>query len=65
MSASLALLCLAVVLGVIAGSYTYRTSVRNLYASVDCIDADITATVRFVMGVGAVACFIAAARGFL
>lgn len=65
MIAPLALLCAAVLLGIAATKYTYRRSVRNLFASIDCIDAEVTAMVRFVMGVASVVCFIGAARGFL
>ena len=65
MIAPLALLCAAVLFGVAAANYTYRRPVRNLFASIDCIDAEVTATVRFVAGVGSIVCFIGAARGFL
>jgi hypothetical protein len=65
MIAPLALLCAAVVLGIVAGSYTRRRLVRTPLGSVDCIDAEVTTTVRFVLGVASFVCFIGAARGFL
>ena len=65
MLGSLFSLCLAVLLGIIACSYTRRCTVRNLYASLDCIDADVTAAVRFVAGAAATVCLLAALRGLL
>jgi uncharacterized membrane protein YcjF (UPF0283 family) len=65
MSGSLLLLCLAVLLGIASASYTRRCVVTNLFASVDCIDAETTALVRVAAGVGSVVCTFAAVWGLL
>lgn len=63
--APLALLCAAVLFGIAACSYTYRHTVRNLFASVCCVDAELTTVVRLAAGCASIACAIGAARGFL